>query len=56
MLSKDDIAGLLNELADELEAQGIHGDRFLVGGAAMALAYSGRRATRDLDAVSSPSE
>jgi hypothetical protein len=27
MLSKDDIAGLLNELADELEAQGIHGDR-----------------------------
>jgi hypothetical protein len=54
MLSKDDIAGLLNELADELEAQGIHGDLFLVGGAAMALAYSARRATRDLDAVFEP--
>jgi hypothetical protein len=46
MLSKDDIRQLLNELADELEARGIHGDLFLVGGAAMALAYSARRATR----------
>lgn len=54
MLSRDDIVRLLNELADELEAQGIHGDLFLVGGAAMALAYSARRATRDLDAVFEP--
>ena len=56
MLSKDDIVRLLNELADELEAQGIHGDLFLVGGAAMALAYSARRATRDLDAVFEPKQ
>jgi hypothetical protein len=56
MLSKDDIARLLNELADELEARGIHGDLFLVGGAAMALAYSARRATRDLDAVFEPKQ
>lgn len=56
MLSKDDIRHLLNELADELEAQGIHGDLFLVGGAAMALAYSARRATRDLDAVFEPKQ
>jgi hypothetical protein len=56
MLSKDDIRQLLNELADELEAQGIHGDLFLVGGAAMALAYSARRATRDLDAVFEPKQ
>jgi hypothetical protein len=50
MLSRDDIATLLDELASELEAEGVHGDLFLVGGAAMALAYSTRRATRDLDA------
>ena len=56
MLSKDDIRQLLNELADELEARGIHGDLFLVGGAAMALAYSARRATRGLDAVFEPKQ
>jgi hypothetical protein len=56
MLSKDDIVRLLNELADELEAKGVHGDIFLVGGAAMALVYSARRATRDLDAVFEPKQ
>jgi hypothetical protein len=38
MLSRDDIVTLLDELASDLEAQGVHGDLFLVGGAAMALA------------------
>jgi hypothetical protein len=47
---------VLGELADDLEAQGIHGDLFLVGGAAMALAYSTRRATRNLDAVFEPKQ
>lgn len=56
MLSSDDIVMLLAELADELEARGIRGDIFLVGGAAMALAYSTRRATRDLDAVFEPKQ
>jgi hypothetical protein len=45
MLSSGDIRILLDELSEELEAQGIHGDLFLVSGAAMALAYSRRRAT-----------
>ncbi len=54
MLSRDDILGLLNELADLLEAQGFHGDLFVVGGAAMALAYSARRVTRDLDGIFEP--
>jgi hypothetical protein len=40
MLNRDDIATLLDELASELEAEGVHGDLFLVGGAAMALAYN----------------
>ena len=56
MLSRDDIATLLDELASELEAEGVHGDLFLVGGAAMALAYSTRRATRDLDAIFEPKQ
>jgi len=56
MLSREDIIGLLGELADELDAQGIHGDLFLVGGAAMALAYGTRRATSDLDAVFEPKQ
>jgi Nucleotidyltransferase of unknown function (DUF6036) len=56
MLSRDDIVMLLDELATELEAQGTHGDLFLVGGAAMAVAYSRRRATRDLDAIFEPKQ
>ena len=56
MLSRDDIVMVLSELADELEARGIHGDLFLVGGAAMALAYSTRRATQDLVAVFEPKQ
>jgi hypothetical protein len=56
MLSRDDILGLLDELANRLESQGLHGDLFLVGGAAMALAYNARRATRDLDGVFEPKQ
>jgi hypothetical protein len=55
MLKRDDIAVLLDELASELEAEGVHGDLFLVDGA-MALAYSTRRATRDLDAIFEPKQ
>jgi hypothetical protein len=56
MLTRDDIVLLLGELANELEAEGIRGNLFLVGGAAMALAYSARRATRDLDAIFEPKQ
>ena len=56
MLTRDDIVMVLGELADDLEARGIHGDLFLVGGAAMALAYSTRRATLDLDAIFEPKQ
>jgi hypothetical protein len=55
MLSRDDIVRLLRELADELQARGVQGDLFVVG-APMALAYSRRRATRDLDAVFEPKQ
>jgi hypothetical protein len=49
-----EIESLLVELADELEQEGVRGELLLVGGAAMALAYSTRRSTADLDAVFEP--
>jgi hypothetical protein len=48
------ILGALQALGDELTRQGIRGQIFIVGGAAMALAYSTRRVTRDIDAVFEP--
>ena len=54
LLSRDDILVLLEVLGAELDLRGHHGDLFLVGGAAMALAYDTRRATRDLDGIFEP--
>ena len=56
LLSQDDIIELLTELGAVLAEDGERADLFLVGGAAMALAYSTRRATRDLDAVFEPKQ
>lgn len=55
-LSAADIRGLLGDLAAALDRRGIQGELFLVGGAAMALAYDSRRATRDIDAVFEPKQ
>lgn len=44
----------LQALGDELDHQEIRGQIFIVGGAAMALAYSTRRVTKDIDAVFEP--
>jgi hypothetical protein len=44
----------LQALGDELTRLGVRGQIFIVGGAAMALAYSTRRVTRDIDAVFEP--
>jgi hypothetical protein len=52
--SKDDVLDLLHDLARELEAGGMRGQVFLVGGAAIAVAYNARRLTRDLDGVFEP--
>jgi hypothetical protein len=48
------ILGALQALGDELTSQGVRGQIFVVGGAAMALAYSTRRVTKDIDAVFEP--
>jgi hypothetical protein len=52
--SRDRIIAALEALGDELTGQGIRGQVFIVGGAAMALAYSTRRVTKDIDAVFEP--
>ncbi|MPQ98126.1 nucleotidyl transferase [Modestobacter sp. I12A-02628] len=48
------ISELLRELGAEMHEAGLHAELFVVGGAAMALAYNTRRATRDVDAVFEP--
>lgn len=48
------IVAALQALGDELTRRGVRGQIFVVGGAAMALAYSTRRVTRDIDAVFEP--
>lgn len=54
MLDRQTLLGLLEALASELDSMGVRGEMFIVGGAAMALAYNSRRATRDIDAVFEP--
>lgn len=54
LIGADRIRQLLAELGLRLDARGIEARMFLVGGAAMALAYSRDRVTRDLDAVFEP--
>jgi hypothetical protein len=53
-LGHDQIVALLTDLGHELTANGLRGDLFVVGGAAMAFALNTRRATRDVDAVFEP--
>ena len=48
------IRALLEDLGRRLDDRGIEARLFLVGGAAMALAYGRDRVTRDLDAVFVP--
>ena len=52
--SRPKIIAALQALGDELTRRGVHGQVFIVGGAAMALAYSSRRVTKDIDAVFEP--
>ncbi|AEH08416.1 MULTISPECIES: hypothetical protein [Protofrankia] len=55
MLTRERILGLFAELNDELRRVGIRGDVFIVGGAAMTVAYDARPATRDVDGIWHPS-
>ena len=55
-LGREDIRALLDDLSAELAARGARAEHFLVGGAALAVAYDATRATRDLDAVFIPAD
>lgn len=54
LLDREVIRAALAALDRELERSGIRGELFVVGGAAMALAYDARRATVDVDATFVP--
>lgn len=53
-LGREDILSALAAVADVLAAEGIDGRIYVVGGAAMAIAYQRDRVTRDVDAVFAP--
>ena len=55
MLTRDRILSLFAELNDELCRAGMRGEVFIVGGAAMVVAYDARPATRDVDGIWRPS-
>ena len=53
-MDRGEILGALEELASELDGRGVQGEMYVVGGAAIALAYDARRSTKDIDAVFEP--
>ena len=54
--TKARIQHALQALGAELTREGVRAQIFIVGGAAMALAYSTRRVTKDIDAVFEPKQ
>lgn len=55
-MRRDDILRALTALGADLAERGLVADLYVVGGAAIALAYDERRATRDIDAVFAPKQ
>lgn len=53
-LDADGVLALFQELSDRLAVAGVSAQLFVVGGAAMALAYDRGRLTRDVDALFVP--
>lgn len=53
-LDAEQLRALFQELSDRLEERGQQAQLFVVGGAAMALEYDGKRVTRDVDAAFAP--
>lgn len=54
LLDRRAIEDAFRSLGDRLARRGVVADVYVFGGAAMALAYDARRATRDIDAVFQP--
>ena len=55
-MDREDIEGALLELAEELDRRGVVARIYLVGGAAMVLAYESRFSTDDVDVSGYPTE
>jgi len=53
-MRREEIVAALEALAAELHELGIDGEMYVVGGAAIAIAFDARRSTRDIDAVFEP--
>jgi hypothetical protein len=53
-MNRQEILAALTALAAELERRGVSAEMYVVGGAAIALAFDERRSTRDVDAVFEP--
>jgi len=53
-MEREEIVAALTDLAAELQRRGTTAEMYVVGGAAIALAFDERRATRDIDAVFEP--
>ena len=54
LLDRAGIEEAFRRLGDRLAKRGVVADLYVFGGAAMALAYDSRRATRDVDAIFKP--
>lgn len=53
-MDRPEIIAALTSLAAELESRDVSAEMYVVGGAAIALAFDERRSTRDIDAVFEP--
>lgn len=53
-MQRSEILELLTELGRRLTERGVVGEMYVVGGAAIALAFDERRSTQDIDAVFEP--
>lgn len=54
LLGRSGIEDAFRRLGDRLARRGVVADLYIFGGAAMAMVYDSRRATRDIDAVFQP--
>jgi hypothetical protein len=54
LLDRADIQHAFTPAGERLVRRGVVADIYVIGGAAMALAYDARRSTRDIDAVFQP--
>jgi hypothetical protein len=55
-MRREQIVAALRALGARLHERGIDGEIYVVGGAAIAIAFDARRATRDIDAVFEPKQ